>query len=210
MFSEHYALTNVDTIPTGVDADFLAFTPPADDLRVVFCGSMDWLANVDGVDYFLTDVWPLIRERVPGATMTVVGRTPPKWLVAKAKATNAGWHFTGYVDDIRPHTSGAAAFVIPLRVGGGTRIKAFEATALGCPVVSTTIGVEGLPLNPGEHYLRADSAREMADAVVSLLTQRELRQRIAREARAYTEANFSFRVAAKTFENICLRAARLA
>jgi len=208
-FRDQYGSANVATIPTGVDADFLAFAPPGDDARIVFCGSMDWLPNVDGVDYFLSEVWPLIAAKVPNASMSVVGRTPPKSLVAKAKAASDRWSFTGYVDDIRPHVSGAAAFVIPLRVGGGTRIKAFEAMAMGCPVVSTTIGVEGLPLTPGEHYLRADSAAETASAVVGLLEDRELRQRLAVTSRRYIEANFSFRVAAKTFEEICLRAARV-
>jgi glycosyltransferase involved in cell wall biosynthesis len=208
-FRDLYGIANAATIPTGVDAEYLAFSPPGDDARIVFCGSMDWLPNVDGVDYFLSEVWPLISERVPNASMRVVGRTPPKSLVAKAKAVSERWSFTGYVDDIRPHVSGAAAFVIPLRVGGGTRIKAFEAMALGCPVVSTTIGVEGLPLTPGEHYLRADSPAETASAIVRLLEDRDLRERLAVTSRRYIEANFSFRVAAKTFENICLRAAQL-
>jgi glycosyltransferase involved in cell wall biosynthesis len=207
MFAEHYAVTNVETIPTGVDADFLSFAEPSTDQRVVFCGSMDWLPNIDGVDFFLTEVWPLVRARLPQATMTVIGRTPPKWLVAKAKSLDSGWTFTGYVEDVRPHARGAAAFVIPLRIGGGTRIKAFEAMALGCPVVSTSIGVEGLPLVAGKHYLRADSAADTASAIVNLLGDEPLRRRIAASARAYVEANFSFRVAAKEFENICLRAA---
>jgi glycosyltransferase involved in cell wall biosynthesis len=205
-FEEQYGLDTVATIPTGVDAEHLAFAPPGDDARIVFCGSMDWLPNVDGVGYFLDEVWPLISARVPSASMSVVGRTPPKALVARASAQSDRWSFTGYVDDIRPHVSGAAAFVIPLRVGGGTRIKAFEAMALGCPVVSTTIGVEGLPLTPGEHYLRADTAAETAAAVASLLENRDLRQRMAAVARDYIETNFSFRVAASTFEDICLRA----
>jgi glycosyltransferase involved in cell wall biosynthesis len=209
MFFDHYAVGNVATIPTGVDADHLRFSEPTAAQRVVFCGSMDWLPNIDGVDFFLTDVWPLIRARLPNATMTVIGRTPPKWLVAKAKALDERWVFTGYVDDVRPHAQGAAAFVIPLRVGGGTRIKAFEAMALGCPVVSTTIGIEGLPLTEGQHYLRADSAAETAAAVVRLIEDEALRRRIAATARAYVEENFSFRVAAKVFEDICMRAARL-
>lgn len=207
-FEEQYGVGNVATIPTGVDAEHLEFAPPGDDARIVFCGSMDWLPNVDGVEYFLTEVWPLISKRVPNASMSVVGRTPPKALVAKASAASDKWSFTGYVDDIRPHVSGASAFVIPLRVGGGTRIKAFEAMALGCPVVSTTIGVEGLPLEPGEHYLRADTAAETAAAVASLLENRDLRRRLAVTARSYIEANFSFRVAARTFESICLDAMR--
>jgi glycosyltransferase involved in cell wall biosynthesis len=209
IMAQLYAVENVHTIPTGVDADFLRFMNPADDQRVIFCGSMDWLPNIDAIDYFLSDVWPLIRQRTPRATLTVIGRTPPSWLVAKARKIDERSRFTGYVDDVRPHAAGASAFVIPLRIAGGTRIKAFEAMAMGCPVVSTSIGVEGLPLVPGEHYLRADSTQDLAAAIGDLLEQKQLRQHLAETARQYVEENFSFRVAARVFEDICLRTAGL-
>jgi glycosyltransferase involved in cell wall biosynthesis len=113
--------------------------------------------------------------------------------------------FTDFVDDVRPYVRSASVFVIPLRVGGGTRIKVFEAMALGCPVVSTPIGVEGLPVVDGKHYLQAGSATSFASAIVRLLQDRDLRERLSRQARRYVEDNFSSAAAAQDFEQICWR-----
>jgi glycosyltransferase involved in cell wall biosynthesis len=165
---------------------------------------MDWIANIDAVEYFHRRVWPLIREQVPHARMKVVGRSPPAALVKRIGEASPEWEFTGFVDDVREHIGGAAAFVIPLRVGGGTRIKAFEAMAIGSPVVSTTIGVEGLPVTDGVHALVADEPGELAANVVSMLTDEAMRMNISSAARRLVEAEFGFRNAAKVFEAICL------
>ena len=170
----------MSVIPTGVDLDFFAWQAPSSQPQVMFIGSMDWPANQDGIQFFMDEVWPRVLRQVPVATMKVIGRTPPPWLVSRAPK---GWQFTGFVDDVRPHVAGSAVSVIPLRVGGGTRIKAYEAMALGIPVVSTTIGVEGLPVTDGEHYLRADGAEEFADAIVRLLSDAALRDTLSRRAR---------------------------
>jgi glycosyltransferase involved in cell wall biosynthesis len=209
-FRDRQGLQATRTIPTGVDLDFFAWREPAAPTpdappTVVFTGSMDWAANVDGVRFFLEAVWPLVKRRVPGARFKVIGRHPPASLVEAARG-DPQVEFTGFVDDVRPHAQGAQAFVIPLRVGGGTRIKAFEAMAMGCPVVSTAIGIEGLDVTPGEHYLLADDATDQADAVVRLLEDAALRQRLSRAARDCVEARFGHRVAAAVFESICLEA----
>jgi glycosyltransferase involved in cell wall biosynthesis len=209
-FRDRYGLASVATIPTGVDLDFFAWSEPAavDEAHpptVVFTGSMDWEANVDGVRFFLGEVWPLIQARVPQARFVVVGRNPPAALVEQARALK-GVSFTGFVDDVRPHARAAHAFVIPLRVGGGTRIKAFEAMAMGCPVVSTAVGIEGLDVTDGEHYLRRDSAQEQAQAVVELLGNASLRLDLSRRARHRVESQFGHRVAAEVFEQACLAA----
>ena len=196
----------VEVIRTGVDLDFFDYSPPQEAPRVVFMGAMDWLANIDGVEFFLDDIWPRIAQRRPDAEMTVVGRNPPESLVSKAKAAAPTWRFTGFADDVRPHVRGAAVFAIPLRVGGGTRIKAYEAMALGCPVVSTGLGVEGLPVLDGQHYLRADDAQAFADAVLRLLDDAELRMRLANGAREFDTEHCSYRAAAADFERACVRA----
>jgi polysaccharide biosynthesis protein PslH len=126
----------------------------------------------------------------------------------KARAI-PGVRFTGFVDDVRPYVHAAQAFVIPLRVGGGTRIKAFEAMAMGCPMVSTTIGIEGLEVVDGEHFLCRDGAPEQAAAVVALLRDAALRAGLSERARRTVELKFGHAVAAAAFERICLDAMAL-
>jgi glycosyltransferase involved in cell wall biosynthesis len=209
-FRTHYGLKRVAAIPTGVDLDFFAWHEPPDPTpeappTVVFTGSMDWAANVDGVRFFLDEVWPRVQSAVSAARFVIVGRNPPASLVEHARAMR-GVSFTGFVDDVRPYGHAAQAFVIPLRVGGGTRIKAFEAMAMGCPVVSTSIGIEGLDVADAEHYLRRDSAADQADAVVALLQDGALRRGLSRRARQCVEHRFGHQVAAWAFEQICLDA----
>ena len=209
-FRDQYAVAAPAVIPTGVDLDFFAWrapprvgadTPPT----VVFTGSMDWDANIDGVHDFLDNVWPLVVERVPRARFTVVGRSPPRALVERGRGI-PGVNFTGLVDDVRPYVHGAHVFVIPLRVGGGTRIKAFEAMAMGCPVVSTTIGIEGLTVLAEEHFLLRDGAAEQAGAIVSLLEDEAMRHALSARARRCVESRFGHEVAARVFEGACLAA----
>src|SRR6185369_16883583 len=113
-FGRAYGANNVSVIPTGVDLDYFAYSPtpalePAEPASVVFTGSMDWMANIDGIEYFMEQVWPA---------------------VARAASRGLNWEFTGFVDDVRPYVRRSHAYVIPLRVGGGTRIKVYEAMAL--------------------------------------------------------------------------------
>ena len=208
-FRAEYEVNDCDFIPTGVDTEFFRYRNPENSKQVVFCGSMDWMANIDGVEFFHDRVWPLVSKRVPEARMKVVGRTPPDTLVNRVRRASDDWEFTGFVDDVRDHVAGAAVFVIPLRVGGGTRIKAFEAMAMGCPVVSTSIGIEGLPVMTGKHYLNADTAEDMAACVVSLLEDEGKRARISEAARTLVASEFGFRKAAAVFEEVCLRTANL-
>ena len=202
-FSALGEIGRVETIPTGVDLEFFPHQPPGDADHVVFTGAMDWQANIDGIAFFMDEIWPRVAERRPAARVTVVGRNPDAGLVERARRRKLPFHFTGFVDDIRPHVAHAAAYIIPLRVGGGTRIKAYEAMAMGIPVVSTGLGVEGLPVKPGEHYLHADSAPDFAEALIRLLEDAELRNTLSRQARVYVEQNFSSQAVAACFEDIC-------
>ncbi len=208
-----YDLKLVELIDTGVDLDFYAFAPadraPTFDASggtIVFTGAMDWRANIDGVAFLMDEVWPLVLRSRPHARAVIVGRNPPEDLVAKARAQGLAWQFTGFVDDIRPYVAEGHVYVIPLRVGSGTRIKAFEAMSMGRPVVSTTIGVEGLDVTSGEHFLAADNAPDFAAAILRLLDDSALRETLARGARARVEARFAWAHVARQFEAICLRA----
>ncbi len=208
-FREHYGVARTEVIPTGVDLDFFAFRERASDAArtptVVFTGVMDWMANADGVQWFLADVWPRVRTAVPGARFLIVGRNPSTALVESVRGMS-DVTVTGFVDDVRPYTYDADVCVIPLRVGGGTRIKAFEAMAMGCPVVSTTIGVEGLDVVADTHYVLADESVQMADAIVRLLREPVKRASLARQARTLVETQFGHAVAARAFEDACRRA----
>lgn len=209
-FKDQYGVVKAEAIPTGVDLDFFAWQAPpqpgpAQPPRLVFTGSMDWDANIDGVRYFLAQVWPQVLAAQPEARFVVVGRNPPPALLAAGRASRHV-EFTGFVDDVRPYAHAAQAFVIPLLVGGGTRIKAFEAMAMGCPVVSTTVGMEGLDAEPGTHFLQHDDPASMAAAIVQLLADAPLRLRLSQQARALVETRFGHREVARVFEDICRRA----
>jgi glycosyltransferase involved in cell wall biosynthesis len=205
-FEKNDGLRTVRAIPTGVDLDFFSWQPPAEGPPVVvFTGSMDWEANVDGIRFYLEEVWPRVIARRPDARLRVVGKNPPATLVQR---NLPGVSFTGFVDDVRQHARDAQAFVIPLRVGGGTRIKAFEAMAMGLPVVSTSIGIEGLDVEDGTHFLRADDAQALADATLELFANPALRVKLSQAARALVETKFGHRVAAEVFGRILLEAAQ--
>ncbi len=205
-----YQLHRVDTIDTGVDLDFYPYAPPtpvpADGGRLVFSGAMDSRSNIDGVNWLIDAIWPRIAAARPNAELVVVGRNPPEALVAKAAGQRI--RFTGFVDDIRPHVAAADVSVISLRVGSGTRIKAFEAMALGRPVVSTALGTEGLDITPGTHFLMEDEPGAFADAVLRLLGEHGTAREMAQAARARLEERFSWRHVARQFEAICLAAMR--
>ncbi len=204
-FRQNYAVDQVDVIPTGVNLDYFHYAPSEPNNRIVFTGSMDWLANIDAIRWFRANIWPQIKAQHPAATMTVVGRNPPPDL---SRAALPGWIMTGRVDDIRPHVHGAAVYVIPMRIGGGTRIKAFEAMAMGVPVVATSVGMEGLDVEAGRHYLQADTEQKFVQAVGSLLESSERGRTLAEEARRHVEQHYSNATVARVFENICEKAMR--
>jgi polysaccharide biosynthesis protein PslH len=201
-FERDYGWPCVRAIDTAVDLDY--FRPagrPEQPNRVVFIGSMDWLPNQDGVQFFLHDVWPRIRARQPDATFQVVGRDPPATL--RRLSGRNGVEVAGTVPDVRPYLDEAAVVVVPILVGGGTRLKIYEAMAMGKAIVSTTIGAEGLVYTPGEHLLVADEPTAFADAVVNLLKAPQLRSQLGESARRLVNDCFSAETVARQFESIC-------
>ena len=204
LLEREYGLADVADVPTGVDTDY--FRPsgavaqePAD---LVFTGSMDWMPNEDGILWFVDEILPRIHERRPEATLTVVGRNPPPRIAALA-GRDPRLRVTGTVPDVRPYLERASVFVVPLRVGGGTRLKIFEAMAAGTPVVSTTIGAEGLPVEPGTHLLIGDTPEAMADAAVRVLQDREAAARMSRAAATLVQERFGWETVARDFAAKC-------
>jgi glycosyltransferase involved in cell wall biosynthesis len=192
----------VCAIPTGVDPAYFA---PNGNREVpdtlIFTGSMDWYPNEDAIVHFTEAILPRIRREVPDVTMAVVGRDPTPRL--RAVAAGAGVRVTGTVDDVRPYVAKAAVYVVPLRVGGGTRLKIFEALAMGKALVSTRVGAEGLPLVSGEHVLLADDPADFARAVVSLLRDPPRRRALGLAARRLVEERYTWAQVAREFETRC-------
>lgn len=199
-----YEIENVYDVPTGVDVDFFqpseGVVPSANTL--VFTGSMDWLPNEDGIRYFTDEIVPLIRQKVPDVTLTVVGRNPYPSLVELSKR-DPSIIVTGRVEDVRPFMKDAAVYIVPLRIGGGTRLKIFEAMAMGLPVVSTSIGAEGLPVRNGEEIILADTPERFAASVVHLLEDQDAARRFGQQAAASIRESFGWRGVAEKFAAIC-------
>jgi polysaccharide biosynthesis protein PslH len=193
----------VADVPTGVDLDYFAPTapPPPRRFDLAFLGSMDWMPNVDGIEFFVQEALPLIRRAKPDCTLAIVGRQPPRQIKALAER-DSNITVTGTVPDVRPYLWSSAVSIVPLRVGGGTRLKIYEAVAARIPVVSTTIGAEGLPLRDPEHIRRADTAEAFADCCVDLLDHEEKRRRMAESAWDVVASRFSWERVTQAFESI--------
>ena len=192
----------ITSIPTGVDVSYFHPNGRAEvPGRIVFTGSMDWRPNEDAVLYFLDSIMPAIRREVPHASLAIIGRRPTDRL--RAAAERAGAFVSGTVDDVRPYVAEAEVCVVPLRAGGGTRLKIFEALAMEKAVVSTTVGAEGLAMTPGREFVAADDPLEFAHAVVRLLHDRRRRLAIGRAGRRLVEERFSWAHVARAFEARC-------
>ena len=194
-------------VPTGVDTEFFAPKATATSSRsLVFTGAMDWLPNEDAMVFFCRDVLPLIRQEEPDVTVSIVGRAPTPTVARLAQLP--GVIVTGRVDDVRPYMADAAVYIVPLRIGGGTRLKIFEAMSMGHAVVSTTVGAEGLPVTNGTHLVLADEPGSFAAAVVRLLRNSDERRRFGAAARALVAARYDWAVVAASLEEALLRYAR--
>lgn len=204
-----FGISRISAVPTGVDIDFFAppsASPPVADL--VFVGSMNWAPNIDGVSYFSEQILPSILSRNPDCRVAIVGRTPPPSITRLAE-THPNLSVTGSVPDIRPYLWGSKLCIVPLRIGGGTRLKIYEAMAARIPVVSTSIGAEGLPVSDGENIILADDPRQFAEACLDLLQDGDKRRRLAGHAWNLVASHYSWKQAARCFEQILETAAGL-
>ena len=183
----------VTTVANGVDIDFFQPTPgvaPSPG-AVVFAGGMDWFPNRAAIQWLATDVWPVLARDNPRRAVTVIGRNPPAEIVELA-GQDERVRALGFVDDVRPHISAAAAYVCPIRVGGGTRLKILDALAMRRPLVSTAVGVEGLGMTEGEHYLGAETPDAFSRQLARLEQDPALGARLAASGRAFVEARYSW------------------
>jgi len=192
-------------VQTGVETDY--FTPASTAPRrahLVFTGSMDWLPNEDGITYFCREILPRIRQSEPETTVSIIGRSPTP--AVKKLAGIPGVEVTGRVDDVRPHIARGSVYVVPLRIGGGTRLKIFEAMSMAKAVVSTTVGAEGLPVTPGRDIAIADEPARFAHAVVHLIRDDAGRRAIESAARRLVVEKYDWSSVAMDFERALVRA----
>lgn len=187
-------------VPTGVDVEYFrrpeTIQPKSD---LVFVGSMDWMPNIDGVTFFVKDVLPLIWREAPDCTVAIVGRSPSSAIRSIAQRDRR-IQVTGTVPDVRPWLWGAKLSIVPLRIGGGTRLKIYEAMAGGTPVVSTSVGAEGLDVSHPSNIRLADNPQGLATQCLQLLQSSDERQQMAREAVDLVTTRFSWDRVTAEFE----------
>jgi glycosyltransferase involved in cell wall biosynthesis len=182
------------TVPNGVDTATMSLERSSTEEvkpNIIFCGSMDYPPNLDGMDWFCAEVFPGLQQLYPGIDVVVVGRGQPahrRWM------KSASIELTGEVPRVEPYYRRAQVAICPLRHGSGTRLKILEAMSLGTPVVSTSVGAEGIEADDGKHLLIADEAREFRDAIGRLLGDNELHAEIAANARSLVEGHYDWDV----------------
>ncbi len=193
----------VTVVPTGVDlAEYrpgtTSGTTASASSLITFVGAMDWEPNVDGVEYFCGEIWPRIKAEVPDARFRIVGRNPDRRV---QKWASDSIEITGRVPSVVEHLHESAVVIVPLRIGGGTRLKIYEAMATAKAVVSTTVGAEGLDVHDGRDIVLADDPRSFAQSVITLLRDRELRRRYETAAAA-TAARYDWPAIGERFSEV--------
>ena len=198
------ASAHITVVPTGVDTSTYRMDASTgqSERRVMFLGSMDWPANIDGVEWFCAEVWPRVTAAVPEARFQVVGRKPPLRIQRLASETV---EVVGGVESVLPFLQRAPVFIVPLRIGGGTRLKIYEAMAAERAIVSTAVGAEGLDYADGKDIAIADDPESFAGAVIRLLGDRDARESMGRAAGA-TAARYDWSSVSVQFEAVLQQA----
>ena len=198
----------VEIIPNGVDTDYFSSAQKTDNKllglkedALVFTGSMDWLPNSDAVEYFCADILPLIWQKKPETKFYVVGKNPPE-KIKKLGHKDKRIIITGMVSDVRPFIIKSKVFVVPLRIGGGTRLKILEALSMQKAVVSTTIGAEGIDIIDGRHILLADKPKDFSNKVISLLEDLELTNNLGKQGRKLVLEKYDWQIIGKSLLEI--------
>lgn len=202
---DRFGIERVDVVDNGIDrAYFEEVHPHGRPEDVLFLGSLEWRPNLDGLRLLLDEVFPAVRAAVPSARLSVVGRNPPPWLVQRLAGLEwASLHAN--VPDVRPHLAGAGVLAVPLRIGGGSRLKVLEALACGLPVVSTRVGAEGLCLRGGEHLDVVENVEDMAAALVKSIHDPERPRRQAAAGRELVRQRYDWGPLAGKLEEVWQR-----
>jgi len=204
---ERFGAERVTVVDNGVDtAYFQPADMPGDPAHILFLGSLDWRPNLDGVRLLLEQVFPAIRQSVPGACLSVVGRNPPAWLLELAREV-PGVQLHANVPDVRPHLAAAGVLAVPLRIGGGSRLKILEALAASVPVISTRVGAEGLTLEPGRDLTVVEDVPDMTAALIAHAQAPETGRVQAASGRRRVLEQYDWDALADRLEQVWLEAA---
>jgi glycosyltransferase involved in cell wall biosynthesis len=204
---ESWGRKEVQVVSNGADLESYRLEQEKETAnRILSISSLDWFPNIDALNFFVRDIWPIIRSRRSAATFQVIGRNPPASLRERL-ADSPGVVFVGEVNDVRAYIQSAAVLVVPLRIGGGSRLKILEALASCKAVVSTTIGAEGLELQDGMHISIADQPLEFAAKVVELLDSPSKRRQLGQAGRARVVERYDWKAISKSLESLWQSAA---
>jgi glycosyltransferase involved in cell wall biosynthesis len=197
-----FGIEHVDVVENGVDSNYYQAVAGVRNARqILFLGSLDWRPNLDGVRVFLDQVLPAVRAQEPAAHVCIVGRNPPAWL-RQLSAASPFVRLHADVEDVRPYLAESSIMAVPLRIGGGSRLKILEALAANLPVVSTRIGAEGLSLEPARHLIVVDEVKAMADQIVRCLRRPQEAYEMAARGRDFVRENYDWSVLAQKLERV--------
>ena len=187
-------VSRFEVVENGVDVDFFKQKDDHKNTnRLIFAGRMDQYSNVDAIMQFCRNVWPLVKEKLPEMRFSIIGNNPPQKLREMA-INDQRIEVLGYVDDVRPYFAGATISICPIRDGGGTRLKILDAMAMGMPIISTTIGCEGIDVSPGKDVLIANTPEEFVCNIGRLIDDDMLRGKLSNNARKTAENKYSWNI----------------
>ncbi len=202
LLQRQFGVQAVDVVENGIDRGYYEMVrghrPSA---TILFLGSLDWRPNLDAVRLLLDDIFPAVRRAEPSASLRIVGRAPPPWLVHRVAAT-AGVELHADVADVRPYLADSGILAVPLRIAGGSRLKILEALVCGLPVVSTRIGVEGLELRAGRHLVVVEDIRAMAPALVESIRNPQTARAMAELGRQVVLERYDWDILAGRLERV--------
>lgn len=190
-----------EVVPNGVDIDYFKPIRDKETRAVIYTGGMNMYANKDAVLYFAKNIWPYVKEKIPDIKFYVIGQDPPPEIVEIA-ARDSGIEVLGYVDDVRPFVAKAGIYIVPLRVGGGTRLKVLDALAQGKAIVSTSVGCEGIAVEAGKNIIIEDHPMDFANQVIDLLQDEHRRNELSNAARELAETHYSWDIMGKRLQAV--------
>jgi glycosyltransferase involved in cell wall biosynthesis len=197
------ARTSITVVPIAVDTQQIRPVARRTNSRnLLTMGTLYYPPNADGIRWFVGEVFPLIRSKIPEVTLTIIGKNPPSDFLRLAEDKSNGILVTGFVPELDPYFAESAVTVIPVRAGGGMRVRILEAFARATPVVTTTVGLEGIQAEPGRDVLVADSPQDFANAVCRVLDDEALRTQLSANGRLLVESMYDWQVTLKALENV--------